>query len=83
MPSHKNLGSIFLSKGLFDRAEKEFLEVARLDPVDSDHHTNLGQVYVDTGRWKDTIRELRLALEAAKSADRYSPLYTGHLNFNH
>jgi Flp pilus assembly protein TadD len=62
-PARNNLGAKYLSKGEFAAAEKEFIEVIKLNQNDAQAYFNLGNVCYLTKRYEEAARALREGLK--------------------
>jgi hypothetical protein len=79
--AHNNLGSVYLSLGNLDAAEKEFLEYQRLGGLSWIAHNNLGVIYLRRGLLKEAENEFEKALEGPFYPDPFmnlASLYYGH-----
>lgn len=61
-PARNNLGSIYIRKSDFGRAEKQFEEAIRLNPTDGSAYFNLANVMLLTNRSDDAIRTVQQGL---------------------
>ncbi|MCK4533639.1 tetratricopeptide repeat protein [bacterium] len=61
--AHYNLGSVYIVKGLYDKAIEEFKETIRIKPDDTDVHNSLGVVYVEKGLWDEAMEEFKEAIK--------------------
>lgn len=69
--AHNNLGTVYLSLGNLEAAEKEFLEYHRLGGDSPIAHNNLGVVYLRRGLVKEAENEFKKALK--------NPIYSAAL----
>lgn len=67
--AHNDLGFVYMSKGKFMDAEKEFSEAVRLNPGNVKAHNNLGAALASQGNYKEAIGHFREAI-------RLDPNYT-------
>jgi hypothetical protein len=67
--AHNNLGSVYLSLGNLDAAEKEFLEYQRLGGLSPIAHNNLGVIYLRRGLLKEAENEFKKARESPFYSD--------------
>ena len=58
-PARNNLGTIYLGRGDFAAAEREFLHVTRLNQSDAQAYFNLGNVFLLTKRYEEAFRALQ------------------------
>ena len=61
--AHNNLGNLYLGKGLFDEAAREFQRVIAIDPRYATAHINLSAAYLSLGRSDAAAAEARAALQ--------------------
>ncbi|PIS11043.1 MAG: hypothetical protein COT73_06120 [Bdellovibrio sp. CG10_big_fil_rev_8_21_14_0_10_47_8] len=61
--AHLGLGLALQGQALFDPALKEYLTAAVIDPSDAEGLFRAGQLYLETGKYGDAIRQFRRALE--------------------
>jgi tetratricopeptide (TPR) repeat protein len=76
---HYNLGFLYDSQGLLDKAIEEYKAAIRLNPDYARAHTNLGFVYSKQGRIDEAIEEYRSAIRLDPNAEKaYNNLGTAY-----
>ena len=71
---HLDLGIAFQEMGLRDQAEKEFLTVVNLSPLNYHARNRLGRIYLDADRVKQAEEQFRLSLESAPNVVAFDAL---------
>ena len=69
---HAMLGSIYQRKGDTDGAVREYTAAIKIFPSDIDSLTNLGEIFLKTGRREEAIQHLKQAVELDTEANHPS-----------
>ncbi len=60
---HAMLGSIYQRQGDYEGAERKYTEALKIFPSDIDSLTNLGEIFLKTGRLQEGLQRLKQAVE--------------------
>ena len=69
---HAMLGSIYQRKEDYEGAVQEYTEALKIFPSDIDSLTNLGEIFLKTGRSEEAIQYLKQAVELDAELDHPS-----------